>query len=363
LSAHVSTGRSRWPADLLDRALDEPVLVIGSVPPEGNDLDLLVRPDQERVLGEILTRADFVCRAIAPFRGYPRGFRIWARFRECNAHTVDEIPVGDLELPPEESARLFAEARPIPGFARLLRPSPRHVLLRLAHDYLDPEDSRAPLSASRRRRVLRALAEEPAAWELAAELAPSWASTERLARLRAAFDLGEAASAAPRRSSPLGTIREYRRAWRSGRLIAFSGPDDARRSGQAEGLQRALDGLDIPARLMRIGPARSSLFGAARQLQLAALPGLRAGEVVICDRYVLDAAVALRLRRRLKWHTSVLRFLVPPPRRAYLIDSPAPHAGLFRERSAILGVRQVDGTRAPEHLCAEIALDVWEAVR
>jgi len=341
------------------------VLVIGSVPPAGNDLDVLVRPDQERVLGEILTRAGFVCRQVAPFRGYPRGFRIWARFRECDAHTVDEIPVGDLELPAEESARLFAEARPIPGFARLLRPSPRHVLLRLAHDYLDPEDSRAPLSASRRRRVSGALAEEPAAWELAAELAPSWASTERLARLRAAFDLGEAAPAAPGRLSPLGAIREYRRAWRSGRLIAFSGPDDARRSGQAEGLQRALDGLDIPARLVRIGPAKSSLFGAARQLQRAVLPGLRAGEVVICDRYMLDAAVALRLRRRrrLKLHASLLRFLVPPPRRAYLIDSPAPHAGFFREQSAVLGVRQVDGTRPPEDLCAEIAIDAWEAVR
>jgi hypothetical protein len=81
---------------------------------------------------------------------------------------------------------------------------------------------------------------------------------------------------------------------------------------------------------------------------------------VICDRYVLDAAVALRLRRRL---TSLLRFLVPPPRRAYLIDSPAPHANLFRAQSAILGVRQVDGTSAPEGLCAEIAIDAWEAVR
>ena len=163
----------------------------------------------------------------------------------------------------------------------------------------------------------------------------------------------------------MGAIREYRRAWRSGRLIAFSGPDDARRSGQAEGLQRALDGLDIPARLVRIGPAKSSLFGAARQLQRAVLPGLRAGEVVICDRCMLDAAVALRLRRRrrLKLHASLLRFLVPPPRRAYLIDAPAPQAGIFREQSAIPGVRQVDGTRAPEDLCAEIALDAWEAVR
>ena len=339
------------------------MLVIGSIPPDGNDLDLLIRPDEEPVLGEILTRAGFVCRQVAPFRGYPCGFRIWARFRECNAHAVDEIPIGNLELPPEEVARLFADARPIPGFARLLRPSPPHVLLILAHDFLGPSDGRKPLSAGRRRRVRGALDEEPAAWELAAELAPPWESTERLARLRAAFELGEAAADPPGRSSPLGAIREYRRAWRSGRLIAFSGPDDARRSGQAEGLQRALEGLDIPARLVRIDPARSSLFGAARQLQLAVLPGLRAGEVVICDRYVLDAAVALRLRRRLKWHTFLLRFLVPPPLRAYLIDSPAPHVGFFREQSAILGVRQVDGAHAPEDLCAEIAVDAWEAVR
>lgn len=348
------------------------MLVIGSPPPHGNDLDLLVRPDQEPALEEVLVGAGFACEPIAPFRGYPRGFRIWARFRGCDAHAVDEIPVGNLELPPEESERLFSDARPIPGFTHLLRPSPPHALLILAHDFLDSKQGRAPLAASRRRRVNIALDEEPAAWELARDLAPSWDSTERLARLRSAFELGEAAGPGaapepPRQFLPLEAVRQYRRAWRSGRVIAFSGPDDARRSEQAEGLRRALEGLDIPARLVRMAPPRSSALAVARELRHAVLPGLRAGEVVICDGYVLDAAVSFRARhgrsRRLSWYTALLRLLVPPARRAYLVDSPGPRDAFFREQCSVLGIRQLDGTRAPEDVCAEIAVDVWQAVR
>jgi len=160
---------------------------------------------------------------------------------------------------------------------------------------------------------------------------------------------------------------------------------------QAEGLQRALEALDIPARLERpppepalrgklhalLKPRRrnallahaSALVAALAQaaaMRRAVLPGLRAGEIVICDGYTLDASVLLRLRYGEQWRfrlqTAVLRRLSPRPRRAYLIDSPGPQDALYREQCYVLGVCPLDGTRARENLCAEVALDVWRAV-
>lgn len=381
--------------------LEEPALVIGSPPPRGHDLDLLVRPAEERALESILVGAGFVCQQVAPFRGYPEGFRIWVRFRDCDADVVDAIPVGNLALPGDEVARLFAEARPLPGFARLVRPAPHHVLLILAHDFLDPADGRQPLPAGRHERVRRALAEERAAWGRARALAQAWGSRERLARLETAFSLDNGAAAnAPQSEpapadfglrSPVRSLRAYRRAWRQGRVVGFSGLDGPERVVQAEGLQRALEALDIPARLERpppepalrgklhalLKPRRrnallahaSALVAALAQaaaMRRAVLPGLRAGEIVICDGYTLDASVLLRLRYGEQWRfrlqTAVLRRLSPRPRRAYLIDSPGPQDALYREQCYVLGVCPLDGTRARENLCAEVARDIWRAV-
>jgi hypothetical protein len=379
--------------------LEKPALVIGSPPPHGHDLDLLVRPAEERALGSILVSAGFVCQKVAPFRGYPEGFRIWARFRDCDADVVDAIPVGNLGLPGEEVERLFAEARPLRGFARLVRPAPHHVLLILAHDFLDPADGRRPLPAGRHERVRRALAEDRAAWGRARALAHAWGSRQRLVRLETAFSLDHLGAAKTPRSEPapaglrslVQSVRAYRRAWRQGRIVGFSGLDGPKRVAQTEGLQRALESLDIPTRLER-PPAEPALrgklhalvkprrrrpllahasalmaaLGHAAAMRRAVLPGLRAGEIVICDGYTLDASVLLRVRygeqSRFRLQTAVLRRLSPRPRRAYLIDSPGPPGTLYREQSYLLGVRRLSGTRARENLCAEVALDVWRAV-
>ena len=116
----------------------------------------------------------------------------------------------------------------------------------------------------------------------------------------------------------------------------------------------------------------------------AVLPPLRAGKVVICDRYTLDAAVHLRerygLQRRFRYQTRLLEWLSPRPIRSYLVDVPASvalerkpeqfdldqltrQATLYRELATRLGVRRVDGTRSRENLCGEIAYDVWSALR
>lgn len=355
--------------------LDAPTLVIGSPPPEGRDLDLLVPPSQEPVLESVLERLGFVRQLVPPFPGYPLGFSIWARFRGCDADAVDAVPLGSFELPRAEVDRLFAEARPIPGFARLVRPAPHHVLLILAHNFMDPTDARAALPAGRRRRVERALAEDPLAYDRARALAPAWGRPERLVRLEAAFALDEAAAgdrgaSTGRGSYVRGILRRligYQRAWRNGHLVALCGPDDQARSTQAEGLARALEALDISAMIVRPvlrrgraaarapAPVVQVLAAGAALAQAAAfgravLPGLQSGAVVICDGYLLDAAEQLRAQygRRLRLQMALMRALSPRPRRAYLVG--------------VEGA-EVDGARDPDELCAYIALDVWQAVR
>ena len=314
MGARVTGGRSGTAAELVDGALARPALVIGSPPPHGNDLDLLLREDEERDLEAILSREGFTYRAVPPFRGYPLGWRIWARFRDCDAVAVDAIPVGNLTLPPAEEERLFADALPLAGYRQLLRPAPHHVLLILAHDFVEPGP--LALSSSRRDRLRRALQEDPSASERARELAPAWDSAERLARLEASLEVEAPAET----RSPLEVIKAFRRAFLHGKLIAFSGPDGAARSAQADGLRCALKGLDIPATLVRPGGAWVLVRGA--------LPGLMRGEVVVCDGYPRGAGRHL------------VRLFTPRPLRSYLID----------------------GSRSRESLCAEVALDVWRTL-
>ena len=47
-------------AESIDRLVGAPVLVFGSPPPGGRDLDLLARPDEERVLAEWLAGQGFL---------------------------------------------------------------------------------------------------------------------------------------------------------------------------------------------------------------------------------------------------------------------------------------------------------------
>ena len=380
--------------------LDAPVLVIGSLPPHGHDLDLLLPSEQRRAVEELLDGAGFASQAVTPFPGYPEGFKIWARFAGGDAEVVDAIPLGNLELPADEVDRLFADARPIPGFTQLRRPAPHHVLLILAHNFLDDSDGDVPVSAGRRRRVEQAVAEEPEALERARALAPAWRRSERLARLERALALGvveRTGAGGPRRrwrrltpGAVLRQVRRYRRAWRDGHVVAFSGPDGRRRAVQAENLARALDSLDIPVEVVRphqqldgsngdgVGGGR---FGVGRPAGLlaarmalaraaahrrAALPALKRGAVAVADSYLLDAAVEIRSRsgrRRVRLQTAMMRALSPPSRRAYLIGTGTPADAAYAEAAPLFGVRSLDGGRDDEEVSAQIAADVWPAVR
>lgn len=98
----------------------------------------------------------------------------------------------------------------------------------------------------------------------------------------------------------------------------------------------------------------------------AVLPALGRGAVAVADSYLLDAAVEIRNRsggRRVRLQTAMMRALSPPSRRAYLIGTGTPADAAYAEAAPLLGVRSLDGGREDEELSAQIAADVWPAVR
>jgi len=372
-------------AESIDRLVGAPVLVFGSPPPGGRDLDLLARPDEERVLAEWLAGQGFL----------ERGGE-WVRFRECRVASLDLAPLSTWGLPEAAASALFEEARAIPGFERLVRPAPRHLLLILARR-LAEGDGRMPYK--HRKRIADALAEDPSAWEGARASAPEWRASRALASLDRAYHSGGGASRLARASAlaewPFGQGRTRRRAlvrgWqaarradrrRHGQLITFSGLDGAGKSSQAEALRETLEqlGWETTMQWVRLEwttlwenrwlgvigwPARASLgllsrarpsdgegpgpgltptavrersgFVANVWVTIVALahasaqrrevrPHLRRGAVVICDRYTLDAAAHLRFRygerRPFRFQIGLVRRLSPRPLRGYFVDVP-----------------------------------------
>jgi thymidylate kinase len=111
---------------------------------------------------------------------------------------------------------------------------------------------------------------------------------------------------------------------------------------------------------------------------------LAPGIVVLCDRYTLDAAAHLRFRygeqRDFGFQIRLLERLSPRPVVAFLLDVPGATAyarkaeqysledlerqsALYRQECGRLGVRRLDGERPRAQLSAEIAEDVWRALR
>ncbi|MGI9020530.1 MAG: hypothetical protein ACR2G3_07465, partial [Solirubrobacterales bacterium] len=164
-------------ARTVDEAAGGRVVVFGSPPPEGRDLDLLVRAAQERSIASRLA-ADGLRR---------RGIQ-WAAFRDCGAVGVDLVPTSSWRLPEAELASLFDEAEVLPGFRRLAAPAPHHAVLIAARRV-----ARAGVYEDRlRERIEAILAGAPSAWEEAALRAPAWEAEAALDSLRR-LDAGEAA--------------------------------------------------------------------------------------------------------------------------------------------------------------------------
>jgi len=390
------------------------VLVFGSLPPEGRDLDLLARPVAEAAIAEALAG-----------RGLLRRGAQWALFEGGTAFGVELIPAESWGLPADELERLFAEATPLPGARKLVEPAPHHALLIAARrngGRLDPK---------LRARVVRQLSRDGSAWEAAEAHAAHWRAERALAALRRAFE--RPVNEVPARFT-LGRVRRAVSNARSGHVVALSGLDGAGKSSQAESIERALAQLGIPAavvwtpfasnRSLRLlaAPARRLLgrkSGNAAAPSLVARPGsdragggplgalvahgwatvvavtnglaqrraslphLLRGRIVIFDRYTLDSAVHLRYlygeARRFRLQNALIAGLSPKPLRAYLLDV-APEtvvarkpiqyeldhvrrqARLYREEQERREVKRLNGERPREELSAEILADVWSAL-
>ena len=159
-------------ARLVEGAALDRVLVHGSPPGEGRDLDLLVRPESEAAIREALGEAGF----------HSAGHQM-VRFRRGTCEQVELYPASSWDLPPDEVTAVFDEAVALPGYSHLVRPSPVHTLLILGRRVVEGVGF---LDDKRRRYVEWAVQQDPKVWDHAAARADAWnglRSIELLERL------------------------------------------------------------------------------------------------------------------------------------------------------------------------------------
>jgi len=237
----------------VDEALHERVVVTGSLPPEGRDLDLLVTDGQAHRLPLILAGQDFRPRprSVAPTRMWTQQ---WVRLQECSALAIDMNPMRRWGLPPHEQRAVVAEAVPIEGYRNFARPAPHHVLLmlarRLATGSLPPG----------RLRKLRAAAEgDPLAWERAADRADAWGARSALSALRALhgegrrptgqertrFVLEAIGSTGVSRLASWGVRKIAASVPRRPKVVTLSGLDGSGKSSQVRALNSLLEQLGV----------------------------------------------------------------------------------------------------------------------
>jgi thymidylate kinase len=393
------------PAAAVDAAIERRVVVVGSLPPGGRDLDLLVRAPERAAIAEGLAA-------------------------QVAAGTIELIAAASWGLPWAERDAVFAGAEPLPGLRHVCRPAAHHALLVCARRLARGDGERARKLLARAREEIE---RDPRAVDRARARAGDWRARRALALLLAELDGGAAAqSRASARAEQIalrlstGGLRGRRR---RPLIVAFSGLDGSGKSLQAATLRDSLERRGIAASvvwppgqnvLFQMPPAikrplRALLAAVGRQAEApAAAEGDVAYEplpeqhpllgralttvaalgqalalrrsaaaadarVAIFDRYALDAVVYVRHRwggGRLE--SAIVTRLAPSPSCAFLLDV-APetaHArkrdyplavlhervALYRELAAPLGVRVLDGERSPEGLAAEIEQTFLQAM-
>jgi thymidylate kinase len=369
-------------AAIVDASASAPLLVVGSLPPKGRDLDLLAPPGDAEALAAALSRAGFI----------PRG-STWARFEGCGAEIVDLISVDDWNLPADEVEALFAQARRLPGFELLREPAPEHTLLILARRLVR---AGGDLGTSAQARLAEAARDDPNVWNAAKARAPAWRAEHALGSLARSVADGQPVGRAAR-ASALGEghalargagwvdlVGRRARRRQAACVVAFSGLDGAGKTTQANALKATLESAGIPVvvvwtsliahgalgavanpikRILGFLPGlfdevhgedetwsegapmhrpdhgthlrrRSGLVTSAWTLiaalanahwqRRATLPHLRAQRVVICDRYTLDTKVHFRYeygrRRSFRLQVAIIRWLSPTPKCGFFLD-------------------------------------------
>ncbi len=434
-------------AKLVDGLLSGRALVFGSLPPDGRDLDLLVADDAVERLGEGLAAAGFVAKGEewARFRDCAVesldvvGVSNWRLPANETARLfADASPLAGHEhlarLSPADE--LLVLARRLGGGRKA--PAGKHRARIAAALDRDPGAWDVAAGRARTWRARRRLAWLQRAYEWGA--APT-GLTRRMARYESARGAGRAV---PR--ALLYALRSSRpRRGPSGAVISIAGLDGAGKSTQAEALADILAQLGYPsgvqwsritydhslrkvARPLKLAlgavvrvtrrvpevppddpstrPPRAPDDAAARALRsrvpvlnrlwAAVVAGihawglrralrlrLRAGDVVVRDRYLLDSTVQLRQlyghRGEVGLAVALLRWIAPPELIGFWLDVPGEVAysrkpeqfsverlsarrRLYEEALPGGHTIRIDGTRPPEEICAEIARMTWLAL-
>lgn len=413
-------------AELIDAAVSERVLVFGSLPPAGRDLDLLVRSGAQANIESALAQAGFLQRGIQ-----------WVSF-SGGTDAVDLVPARDWELAAGALERLFEEAIPLDGFQNLARPSPRHALLILARRVAR---SGGELDAKKRQRLSAALEEDPDAWGHAQRAAREWSSYRAVIALERLYKTGvptkrrvRAAALAERPS--ISTTKAWRIVLRRKRgrgIVTFSGLDGSGKTSQAEAVKDSLErtsgetvivwtrlsynpSLKAIARPVKAVVGRGRGKGSGEVTSVTVDPGkelrkkspvvtyvwatavalanavaqrrvtryhLNRGRNVVCDRYTLDSRVHLRYRygkdRRFALQARIIEALSPKPLRSYHVEVPPEvafqrkaeqyeldqlrtQANLYAEERDAFGAKRLDGTRPKDELTREVVEDVWRSL-
>jgi len=316
--------------ELIAAAVAERVIVAGSLPPGGRDLDLVARSSAIPPLAEAFEVA-----------GFDQHGSTWARFRRCVADVVDVAPSAAWRLPPSELESLFAEAEPIEPQGHVCRPTPHHALLILARRTM--REGRR-LKDKRRDRIRAELERDRAGFAVAGARADAWGAGRALELLERAYRDGTELSFGARRRAiraELGASRSSAAAaissWRAvldrprrGTVVMILAEDTELSDYHAARLAAILNTLGYAASLAR--PTRHESDWAQQRV-------LARGGIVV------QAGGRSESRRRPRLHRRLAFALTPGA-------GPGPGSG----------VPVLDANCPAHELCAELARLTWDAL-
>jgi thymidylate kinase len=414
------------PGEVVARALDDvvegTVLVVGSPPPGGRDLDLVADP------------ADVVrIQAWLAGAGYVAWRQTWVCLADADSYVV-EVVGTDRWGSRDDASSLFTGAAPLPGMRHLSTPDAATWLLLAARGTVR---RRGQVTDKVRRRVSEALESDPGAWEVAADRARPLGLLGAVTLLRRAYDAEHALPPKARAAALAGvltasgplparlrTITAARPRQLRPVIVAFAGTDGAGKSTQADLLAARLKEIGVPterrwsgfktakqlrARLPlldrkdpaaeprehdRIMPAALHDSPVGRQVWVTAVVAVnvlhlwrvvlrrRPGtSVLVFDRSTPDAAVKMEFHfahtrgidiRVQRW---LFDRLTPRPDVAVWVDVPAEVAAARRPEEPLerlttmrahyghitprYGLNRVDGTHPRDALANEVANLVW----
>lgn len=261
-TAALSAGE--FVARALDEVVQGTVLVVGSPPPGGRDLDLLADPADVARIETWLAGA-----------GYVEWRHTWVCLDDADGYVVELTSTERWGTRDDDASSLFTGAAPLPGMQHLSVPDPATWLLLAARGTVR---RRGQVTDKVRRRVSQALAVDPDAWETAAARARPLGLLGAVTLLRRVYDAERALPPTARAAALAGvltaagplparlrTITAVRPRQLRPVIVAFAGTDGAGKSTQADLLAARLKEIGVPTE------RRWSGFKTAKQLR-ARLP-------------------------------------------------------------------------------------------